>query len=38
MKKILSVFDGYKLSKSTIDYAISFSRALNAHLVGVFLD
>lgn len=38
MKKILSVFDGYKLSRSTIEYSIQLARSLNAHLVGVFLD
>lgn len=38
MKKILAVFDGYKMSGSTLDYAIQVSKATNAHLVGVFLD
>ncbi len=38
MKKILAVFDGYKMSKSTLDYAIQITQTANAHLVGVFLD
>lgn len=38
MKKFLAVFDGYKMSKSTMDYAIQLTRASGAHLVGVFLD
>lgn len=38
MKKFLAVFDGYKMSKSTLNYAIQLSRITNAHLVGVFLD
>ena len=38
MKKYLAVFDGFKLSKSTLDYAIQITRATDAHLVGVFLD
>lgn len=38
MKKFLAVFDGYKMSESTLQYAIELSRLANAHLVGVFLD
>ena len=38
MKKFLAVFDGYKFSKSTMDYAIQLTQAADAHLVGVFLD
>lgn len=38
MKKFLAVFDGYKMSKSTLNYAIQLSQVTNAHLVGVFLD
>ena len=38
MKKFLAVFDGYKMSKSTLDYAIQMAQVAKAHLVGVFLD
>lgn len=38
MKKYLAVFDGYKFSKSTLNYAIQLARLNDAHLVGVFLD
>jgi nucleotide-binding universal stress UspA family protein len=38
MKKFLAVFDGYRMSKSTLDHAIQLTRLANAHLVGVFLD
>ena len=38
MKKFLAVFDGYKMSKSTLDYTIQLTQAANAHLAGVFLD
>ena len=38
MKKFLAVFDGYKMSKSTLDYAIQMAQVTNANLVGVFLD
>lgn len=38
MKKILSVFDGYKLCKSTLDYAIQITQKNGDHLTGVFLD
>lgn len=37
-KKFLAVFDGFKFSKSTLDYAIQLTREANAFLVGVFLD
>lgn len=38
MKKFLAVFDGFKMSKSTLEYAIQLTQAADAHLVGVFLD
>ena len=38
MKKFLAVFDGYKISQSTMAYAVELSTTANAHLVGVFLD
>jgi nucleotide-binding universal stress UspA family protein len=38
MKKFLAVFDGYKMSQSTMDYAIWLTKASDAHLVGIFLD
>lgn len=38
MKKILAVFDGYNMSKSTIEYSIQLTKNAKAHLVGVFLD
>jgi len=38
MKKYLAVFDGYKFSKSTMNYAIQLAQLNEAHLVGVFLD
>ena len=38
MKKFLVVFDGYKMSESSLQYAIQLTRSENAHLVGVFLD
>lgn len=37
-KKILAVFDGYKFSQSTLDYAIQLTKEADAFLVGVFLD
>lgn len=37
MKKFLAVFDGYKISKSTMAYAVELSATANAHLVGVFM-
>lgn len=38
MKKFLAAFDGYKMSASTMDYAIQIAKAADAHLLGVFLD
>lgn len=38
MKKILAVFDGYKLCKSTLQHAINITKENNDHLTGVFLD
>jgi len=38
MKKFLAVFDGYKMSESTMEYAISLTKIADAHLVGIFLD
>ena len=38
MLNYLAVFDGYKISKSTINYAIQIAKASKAHLVGAFLD
>ncbi|MDQ0478133.1 universal stress protein [Chryseobacterium sp. MDT2-18] len=38
MKKILAVFDGFNMSKSTLDYAVQLTKVADAHLVGVFLD
>jgi nucleotide-binding universal stress UspA family protein len=38
MKKFLAVFDGYKMSASTMEYAIQLTKLADAHLVGVFLD
>lgn len=38
MKNFLAVFDGFKMSDSTLQYAIDLSKAENAHLTGVFLD
>ena len=38
MKNFTAVFDGYKMSKSTLDYAIQLTKAVDAHLLGVFLD
>lgn len=38
MKKFLAVFDGYNISKSTLDYAKKLAITADAHLVGVFLD
>ena len=37
-KKFLAVFDGYKFSKSTLEYAIQLAKQSNAYLIGVFLD
>jgi nucleotide-binding universal stress UspA family protein len=38
MKKFLAVFDGYRLSESTLAYAQELTTKADAHLVGVFLD
>src|SRR5688572_7886448 len=38
MKKFIAVFDGFKFSGSTLEYAIRLARAEDAHLLGVFLD
>ncbi len=38
MKKFLAVFDGFNMSKSTLDYAIQLTQVADASLVGVFLD
>ncbi len=38
MKKFLVVFDGYKMSKASMQYAIELAQSANAHLTGVFLD
>ena len=37
-KKILAVFDGFKFSESTVNYAIQLTKETDAFLVGVFLD
>ncbi len=38
MKKFLAVFDGYKMSASTLQYSIELAKLEEAQLVGVFLD
>lgn len=38
MKKFLAVFDGYKVSASTLEYAIQLTKSAEAHLVGIFLN
>jgi hypothetical protein len=38
MKKFLAVFDGFKMSASTLEYVIQLTKATDAHLVGIFLD
>lgn len=38
MQKIIAVFDAFRFSESTQNYAIAIARQENAHLVGVFLD
>ena len=38
MKNFLAVFDGYKISESTLAYAQQLASVANARLVGVFLD
>lgn len=37
-KKFLAVFDGFKFSESTMNYAIQLTKETDAFLVGVFLD
>ena len=37
-KKFLAVFDGFKFSESTMNYAIQLTKEADAFLVGVFLD
>jgi len=37
-KKFLAVFDGFKFSESTMNYAIQLTKKSDAFLVGVFLD
>lgn len=37
-KKFLAVFDGYRFSQSTLDYAIQLTKEADAYLVGIFLD
>ncbi|HET7116030.1 MAG TPA: universal stress protein [Hanamia sp.] len=37
-KKFLAVFDGFKFSESTMEYAIHLTKESDAFLVGVFLD
>lgn len=36
MKKFLAVFDGYRFTKSTAQYAVELAAAAGAHLVAVF--
>ena len=38
MKKFLAAFDSLRFSGSTMEYAISLTKACDAHLVGVFLE
>ena len=38
MKKIAAVFDGLRFPGSTLHYAVSVAKAVQAHLVGIFLD
>ncbi len=38
MKNFLAVFDGYKLCKSTFEYAVFLAKKSNSRLTGVFLD
>lgn len=37
-KKFLAVFDGYRFSQSTLDYAIQLTKEADALLVGIFPD
>ncbi|MGV8879570.1 MAG: universal stress protein [Sphingobacteriaceae bacterium] len=38
MKNFSVVFDGYKISDCTLQYAVQLSKASKAHLTGIFLD
>lgn len=38
MKNFLAVFDGYKLCKSTFEYAVLLAKKSDSRLTGVFLD
>lgn len=38
MKKFISVFDGLRMSQSTLDYTIQLAKSTGAHVTGVFLD
>jgi hypothetical protein len=38
MKKFIAVFDGFKMSESTLEYSIQLSKSANAHLVGIFVE
>jgi nucleotide-binding universal stress UspA family protein len=38
MKKVAAVFDGLRLSDSTLQYAIAVAKQQPSHLVGLFLD
>lgn len=38
MKNFIAVFDGYRMSESTLDYAVWLSKDSGALLTGVFLD
>ena len=38
MKKFLAVFDIYRMSQSTLKYAIQVTKSAGGHLVGVMLD
>ncbi|MGN6490955.1 MAG: universal stress protein [Agriterribacter sp.] len=38
MKDFLAVFDGLRVSKSTLQYGVELAANANAHLTGVFLD
>lgn len=38
MKKFIAVFDGFKMSESTLKYSIQFAQLSNAHFVGIFIE
>jgi hypothetical protein len=38
MKNFIAVFDGYRMSESTLTYAMEFARNSDAMITGVFLD